>query len=69
MLLALISIRQILISQQLGGKGSLEKSKDIMETYVFPDKVIFHWDGKTFKLTGRIMSKRVCIYISGVDVE
>ena len=28
-----------------------------------------HWDGKTMTLRGRIESKRVCIYLSGVDAE
>ena len=68
-----IDINQTNINQSTawrkGNEARLEKSKDIMETYVFPDKVIVYWDGKTFKLEGRIMSKRVCIYISGVDVE
>ena len=54
---------------RIGGEARVKKSKDIKEVYVIPDKLIVHWDGKTFKLRGRIQSKRVCIYLSGVDAE
>ena len=52
-----------------GKEVRLEKAKDIIASYTCPDKVVVHWDGKTFKLRGRIESKRVCIFISGVDEE
>ena len=32
-----------------------------------PDRVVVHWDGKTLTLRGRVESKRVCIYLSGVE--
>ena len=50
-----------------GLKLRLEKSADILANFDCPDKVVLHWDGKTLKLKGRIESKRVCIFISGVD--
>ena len=52
-----------------GQKIRLEKAKEIMDTYVCPDRVVVHWDGKTLTLRGHIKSIRVCIYLSGVDAE
>ena len=52
-----------------GQKIRLEKAKEIMDTYVCPDRVVVHWDGKTLTLRGHINSIRVCIYLSGVDAE
>ena len=54
---------------KVGKKLRLEKSADILTNFDCPDKVVVHWDGKTLKLKGRIESKRVCIFISGVDAE
>ena len=31
--------------------------------------MVVHWDGKAMKLKGKIESKRVCVYISGVNAE
>ena len=52
-----------------GQKARLEKSADILKNFDLADMVVVHWDGKTLKLRGRIESKRVCIFISGVDAE
>ena len=52
-----------------GSKVRLDKADEIKEKFVCPDKVVAHWDGKTLALRGRIESKRVAIYISGVDGE
>ena len=54
---------------RMGQKARLEKAADILTNYDCPDKVVVHWDGKTLKLRGRIDSKRVCIFISGVDAQ
>ena len=52
-----------------GSKVRLDKADEIKNKFVCPDKVVAHWDGKTLTLRGRIESKRVAIYISGVDGE
>ena len=52
-----------------GQRVRLEKAKEIKEDFIIPEKVVVHWDGKTLTLRGRIQSKRVCIYLSGVDAE
>ena len=46
-----------------------EKAKEIKENFECPEKVVVHWDGKTMTLRGGVESKRVCIYLSGVDKE
>ena len=53
----------------MGQKARLEKSADILTNFECQDMVVVHWDGKTLKLRGRIESKRVCIFISGVDAH
>ena len=31
--------------------------------------MVVHWDGKTLKVCGQLESKRVCVYVSGVEEE
>jgi hypothetical protein len=52
-----------------GRKVRLEKAQEIKDNFNCPDMVVAHWDGKTLALRGRIESKRVCVYLSGVDAE
>ena len=52
-----------------GQKFRKEKAESIKASFVCPEKVVVHWDGKTLKLRGNIKSNRVCIYLSGVDEE
>lgn len=50
-----------------GRKVRLVKAKEVKDQFVCPEKVVVHWDGKTLMLRGRLESKRVCVYLSGVD--
>ena len=50
-------------------KMRLKKAEDIGQDFKCPEKVVIHWDGKTLSLRGRIESKRVCVYLSGVNAE
>ena len=54
---------------RIGQKQRLKKAKEIRDEFVLPNKLIIHWDGKMLRLRGRVMSNRVCVYISGVDRE
>ena len=50
-----------------GQKARVGKSNEIKESFKCPEKVVIHWDGKTLILRGREVSKRVCVYLSGVE--
>ena len=52
-----------------GRNERLRKSDNILKDFKCPDKVVVHWDGKTLSLRGRIESKRVCVYLSGVEAD
>ena len=48
-------------------KMRLANAKMVKDKFVYTEKVVVHWDGKTLTLRGRLDSKRVCAYFSGVD--
>ena len=50
-------------------KIRLKKAEEILQDFKCPDKVVIHWDRKTLSLKGRLESKRVCVYLSGVNAE
>ena len=50
-------------------KERVKRAKMVMDEFGCSDKVVVHWDGKTLTLKGRVESKRVCIYLSGVEAE
>ena len=50
-------------------KERMKRAEKVKGEFTCPDKVVVHWDGKTLTLKGRIESKRVCIYLSGVDSD
>ena len=50
-----------------GQQTRLKKATEIKNSFVCPDKVVVHWDGKMLKLRGQISSNRVCIYLSGIE--
>ena len=52
-----------------GQEARHKQSKEIKDNSMCPDKVVVHWDGKTLTLRGRLESKRVCVYLSGVQEE
>ena len=52
-----------------GRETRLQKSKQIKNNFKCPDKVVVHWDGKTLKVRGGLESKRVYVYLSGVEEE
>ena len=47
----------------------IQKSNEIKNKFICPKKVVVHWDGKTLTLRGRLESKRVCVYVSGVEED
>ena len=56
-------------SRRRGQQERLKKAKEIRAEFVLPQSVVVHWDGKMLRLRGKILSNRVCVYISGVDQE
>ena len=50
-------------------KQRVKRAKEVMDEFVCSDKVVVHWDGKTLTLKGKVESKRVCVYLSGVEAE
>ena len=52
-----------------GQKIRAAKAKEICDTFQCPAKGVIHWDGNTLLLRGRVESKRVCVYWSGVEED
>ena len=52
-----------------GQQQRLKKANEIKAEFALPEKLVVHWDGKMLRLRGRIVSHRVCVYLSGVDQE
>ena len=50
-------------------KVRVAKAKEICDSFQCPAKGVIHWDGKTLFLRGRVESKRVCVYLSGVEED
>ena len=48
-------------------KERTKRAEKVRAEFSCPDRVVVHWDGKTLTLRGRVESKRVCIYLSGVE--
>ena len=48
-------------------KERTKRAEKVRTEFSHPDRVVVHWDGKTLTLRGRVESKRVCIYLSGVE--
>ena len=52
-----------------GQEARLNKSREIKDNFKCPDKVVVHWDGKTLKVRGGLESKRICVYLSGMEED
>ena len=52
-----------------GQQVRVAKAKEICDSFQCPAKGVIHWDGKTLFLRGRVESKRVCVYLSGVEED
>ena len=44
-----------------GQETRIQRSKEINNKFICPERVVVHWDGKTLMLRGRLESKRVCV--------
>ena len=48
-------------------KRRFETEKDVIQSFVPPDNVVLHWDGKVLKLEAGKKADFICVYISGAD--
>ena len=52
-----------------GQTGRIEKSEEIKKDFIKPEFVAIHWDGKILNVKGNRKSNRVCVYITGANIE
>ena len=50
-------------------KVRIETEKEVLHSFVPPDHVVVHWDGKVLKLKAGAKAEHICVYISGADAS